>query len=84
MHRLQQVYKLNTYELQRRAGEMKEYELDIEVPEMVGVELICVRLGEIIEVDARLELESCESSYEVEGEGRASWCIRPSGADCAP
>ena len=55
MHHLQQVYKLNTYELQRRAGEMKEYELDIEVPEKVGVELICVPLGEIIEVDARLE-----------------------------
>ena len=55
MHRLPQVYKLNTYELQRRAGEMKEYELDIEVPEKVGVELIYVPAGEIIEVDARLE-----------------------------
>ena len=55
MHHLSQVYKLNTYELQRRAGEMKEYELDIEVPEKVGVELISVPCGEIIEVDARLE-----------------------------
>lgn len=55
MHRLPQVYKLNTYELQRRAGEMKEYELDIEVPEKVGVELISVPAGQIIEVDARLE-----------------------------
>lgn len=55
MHRLPQVYKLNTYELQRRAGEMKEYELDIEVPEKIGVELIYVPVGEIIEVDARLE-----------------------------
>lgn len=55
MHRLPQVYKLNTYELQRRAGEMKEYELDIEVPEKVGVELIYVPVGAIIEVDARLE-----------------------------
>jgi len=55
MHRLPQVYKLNTYELQRRAGEMREYELDIEVPEKVGVELIYVPVGEIIEVDARLE-----------------------------
>ena len=55
MHRLPQVYKLNTYELARRAGEMKEYELDIEVLEKVGVELISVPIGEIIEVDARLE-----------------------------
>ncbi len=55
MPRLPQVYTLNTHELARRAGEMKEYQLDIEVPEKVGVELISVPVGEIIEVDARLE-----------------------------
>lgn len=55
MARIPEVYKLNTHELARRAGEMKEYELDIEVPTKVGVELINVPAGEIIEVDARLE-----------------------------
>jgi len=55
MSKLPEVYKLNTYELPRRAGEMKEYELDIEVPEKVGVELIAVPIGGVIEVDARLE-----------------------------
>ena len=55
MSKLPEVYKLNTYELPRRAGEMKEYELDIEVPEKVGVELIAVPVGGVIEVDARLE-----------------------------
>ena len=55
MARIPEVYKLNTHELARRAGEMKEYELDIEVPEKVGVDLIHVPVGEIIEVDARLE-----------------------------
>lgn len=55
MSKLLEVYKLNTYELPRRAGEMKEYELDIEVPEKVGVELIAVPVGGVIEVDARLE-----------------------------
>jgi len=50
-----EVYKLNTYELPRRAGEMKEYELDIEIPEKVGVELIAVPAGDVIEVDARCE-----------------------------
>ena len=55
MARIPEVYKLNTYELPRRAGEMKEYELDIEVPEKVGVELISVPVGGVIEVDARLE-----------------------------
>ncbi|MSO42996.1 MAG: DUF177 domain-containing protein [Candidatus Planktophila sp.] len=55
MPKLPEVYKLNTYELPRRAGEMKEYELDIEIPEKVGVELIAVPAGDVIEVDARLE-----------------------------
>ena len=55
MPKLPEVYRLNTYELPRRAGEMREYELDIEIPEKVGVELISVPAGEIIEVDARLE-----------------------------
>ena len=55
MPKLPEVYRLNTYELPRRAGEMREYELDIEVPEKVGVELIAVPAGDVIEVDARLE-----------------------------
>ena len=48
-------FKLNTFELPRRAGEMKEYELDIVVDEKFGVDLISVPAGEVIEVDARLE-----------------------------
>ena len=48
-------FQLNTYELPRRAGEMKEYELDIVVTEKFGVDLISVPAGEVIEVDARLE-----------------------------
>jgi len=48
-------FKLNTYELPRRAGEMKEYELDIVVKEKFGVELISVPAGGLIEIDARLE-----------------------------
>ena len=55
MARLPEPFKFNTHELARRAGEMKEYELDIELLEKLGVELISVPAGEIIEVDARLE-----------------------------
>ena len=55
MSKLQDNFKLNTFELPRRAGEMREYEIDIQVPEKVGVDLIAVPAGEIIEVDARLE-----------------------------
>jgi len=49
------IYHLNTHELPRRAGEMKEYQLDLIAPEPVGVPLIGVQTGATIEVDARLE-----------------------------
>lgn len=55
MSKVLDSFKLNTYELPRRAGEMKEYELDILVKEKFGVDLISVPAGELIEVDARLE-----------------------------
>ncbi len=55
MSRVSEVFKLNTFELARRAGEMKEYELDIEVPEKIGLDLIAVAIGAVIEIDARLE-----------------------------
>lgn len=49
------AFLLNTHELPRRAGEMKEYELDIAAPFRVGVPLIGVPEGDIIEIDARCE-----------------------------
>ena len=55
MSKVLDSFKLNTYELPRRAGEMKEYELDIVVKEKFGVDLISVPAGQLIEVDARLE-----------------------------
>ena len=49
------AFLLNTHELPRRAGEMKEYELDIEAPFRVGVPLIAVPEGDVIELDVRCE-----------------------------
>jgi uncharacterized protein len=46
---------LNIHELSRRAGEMKEYELDIEAPERIGVPLIGVPQSGVIEADIRVE-----------------------------
>ena len=46
---------LNTHDLPRRAGEMKEDELDIEAPVRIGVPLIGIPEGYIIEADVRLE-----------------------------
>lgn len=55
MSAIERLYELNTYELPRRAGEMKEYTLDLEILERVGVELIAVPVGAVIELDLRLE-----------------------------
>ena len=55
MNRASQVYQFNTHELPRRAGEMKEYQLDLEILESVGVPLVAVPAGDVIEVDMRLE-----------------------------
>jgi len=49
------AFLLNTHELPRRAGEMKEYELDISAPFRVGVPLIAVPEGDLIELDVRCE-----------------------------
>ena len=48
-------FRVNTHELPRRAGEMKEYSIDFDLTEAFGVELISVPPGEVIEVDLRLE-----------------------------
>ena len=55
MNRASQVFQINTHELPRRAGEMKEYQLDLEILEPVGVPLVAVPAGDVIEVDMRLE-----------------------------
>lgn len=55
MVRPSHIYHLNTHEVPRRAGEMKEYQLDLIVPESLGVRLIAVPAGDVIEVDARCE-----------------------------
>jgi uncharacterized protein len=49
------AFLLNTHELPRRAGEMKEYQLDIDAPFRVGVPLIGIPEGDLIEIDVRCE-----------------------------
>ncbi len=55
MNRASQVFQFSTHELPRRAGEMKEYQLDLEILEPVGVPLVAVPAGDLIELDMRLE-----------------------------
>ena len=46
---------LNTHDLPRRAGEMKEYQLDIPAHARIGISLIAVPEGDLVELDIRLE-----------------------------
>ena len=46
---------LNTHDLPRRAGEMREYQLDIPAHVRIGVPLIAVPEGDLVELDVRLE-----------------------------
>lgn len=49
------IYLFNTHDLPHRAGEMREHQLDLKIPEAVGVDLLSVKTGEIIEVDLRVQ-----------------------------
>ena len=49
------AFLLNTHELPRRAGEMKEYQLDIDAPFRIGVPLIGIPEGDLLEIDVRCE-----------------------------
>jgi uncharacterized protein len=68
---------LNTHDLPRRAGEMKEYQLDIPAHARIGIPLIAVPEGDLVELDIRLEsvaqgvLASAEMYAVAHGE-----CIR--------
>jgi uncharacterized protein len=49
------AFILNIHELPRRAGEMREYQLDIDAPARIGIPLIAVPEGDLIELDVRCE-----------------------------
>ncbi len=55
MTREPQVFRFNAHDLPRRAGEMREYSIDIPAPERIGIDVIAVLGGEEIHLDMRLE-----------------------------
>ncbi|MDP1721357.1 MAG: YceD family protein [Candidatus Nanopelagicaceae bacterium] len=55
MTRDPQVFRFNAHDLPRRAGEMREYSLDIPAPDRIGIDVIAVLPGEEIHLDMRLE-----------------------------
>ena len=55
MMREPQLFRFNAHDLPRRAGEMREYSLDIPVTERIGIDVIAVLPGEELHIDMRLE-----------------------------
>lgn len=77
MTRNPQVFSFNAHDLPRRAGEMRQYSLDIQTPDRIGIDVIAVLAGEEIHIDMRLEsvtqgvLVSAQLSTIADGE-----CVR--------
>ena len=85
MTRDPQLFRFNTHDLPRRAGEMREYSLDIPAPERIGIDVIAVLPGEEIHLDMRLEsvtqgvLVSAQLSTIADGE--CMRCLEPVAFD---
>lgn len=75
------VFLFNTHDLPHRAGEMREHELDLKITEAVGVDLLSVKPGEIIEVDLRIQSveEGVLATVRVTAEatGECTRCLTP-------
>lgn len=81
MTREPQVFRFNAHDLPRRAGEMREYSLDIPAPDRIGIDVIAVLAGEEIHMEMRLEsvtqgvLLSAQLSAIADGE--CMRCLEP-------
>ncbi len=75
------IFLFNTHDLPHRAGEMREYELDLKITEAVGVDLLSVKPGEIIEVDLRIQAveEGVLATARViaDATGECTRCLKP-------
>jgi uncharacterized protein len=75
------IFLFNTHDLPHRAGEMREYELDLKITEAVGVDLLSVKPGEIIEVDLRIQSvdEGVLATARVvaDATGECTRCLKP-------
>ena len=49
------VFIFNTHDLPRRAGEMREFDLDVPAPERMGIDVIAVPADQVIHIAMKLE-----------------------------
>lgn len=81
MNRDSKVYLFNCHDLPRRAGEIKEYEFDIRVPERVGIDVIAVLADQ--EIQCNMNLASVKEGVLVSlqiaavADGECTRCLEP-------
>lgn len=74
------AFRFNTHELPRRAGEMREYQLKIDLEEPIGIDVISVPKG-VLELDLKLESVAegvlATGEFEVIAKGECIRCLDP-------
>lgn len=77
----QSVFKFNTHELPRRAGEMKEYQLQLPLDKPIGIDVIEVPAGSTIDLDLRLESVTegvlATGDFSATAKGECIRCLDP-------
>ena len=76
-----QVFLFNTHDLPRRAGEMREYSLDIPAPMRIGIDVIAVAQDQGIHLELRLDSVGegvlVGASVSTVAEGECIRCLEP-------
>jgi uncharacterized protein len=74
------AFRFNTHELPRRAGEMKQYHLNLKLEEPIGIDIISVPPG-TLDLDLKLESVSegvlVTGEFEVIAKGECIRCLDP-------
>lgn len=76
-----QVFLFNTHDLPRRAGEMREYSLDLPAPMRIGIDVIAVAEDQGIHLELRLDSVGegilVGASVTTVAEGECIRCLEP-------
>ena len=77
---MSKVFRFNTHELPRRAGEMKEYHLKLDIPESIGIDVISVPKG-VLDLDLRIESVAegvlATGEFQTGAKGECIRCLDP-------
>lgn len=77
---MSKVFILNTHDLPRRAGEMKEYRLALEIEKPIGIDVIAVPAG-TLNLDLKLESVAegvlATGEFDVIAKGECIRCLDP-------